>query len=187
MNHAHSSSLARRPLQSSKPSADNDLIVLDEALLFVGPVHLDFASGWEQGSVINWYNNQKAKGSIAINKIQLRKNYQKPFCHEYIVISTKGDHIYCIDPNPDTNTPFNMIMRAGCIAYDTITEVHSTNLKELHEMSNCVVELHWQGKQTIDLLFVLSICFAIQTNKWAKWYTLQSYNCYFLLWAIIVI
>jgi hypothetical protein len=78
-------------------------------------------------------------------------------------------------------------MKAGCTAYDTIEEVHSTPLKELHRTSGCVVELHWQDEQTIDLLFVLAICFAIHNDKWAKRYTLQCFNCYFLSWAIIVI
>ncbi|KIM89757.1 hypothetical protein PILCRDRAFT_195630 [Piloderma croceum F 1598] len=76
-------------------------------------------------------------------------------------------------------------MKTGCIAYDTIQEVDSTSLKELNGTSSCVVELHWKSKGTIDLLFILSICFAIHNDKWANRYTLQRYNCYFLSWAII--
>ena len=51
--------------------------------------------------------------------------------------------------------------------------------------SSCVVELHWQSEESIDLLFVLSICFAIHNDKWTDRYTLQHYNCYFISWAII--
>jgi hypothetical protein len=78
-------------------------------------------------------------------------------------------------------------MKIGCTAHDTIQEVHSTSLKESDSISSCVVELHWQNKESIDLLFVLSICFAIHNGKWADRYTLQRYNCYFLSWAIIAI
>jgi hypothetical protein len=76
-------------------------------------------------------------------------------------------------------------MKAGCTAYDTIQEVKS--FKELDSTSHCVVELNWREEPTIDLLFVLSICFAIRNDKQADRYTLQCYNCYFLSWAIIVI
>jgi hypothetical protein len=34
-------------------------------------VHLNFLSDWKKGSVIDWYNGEKAKGSTAIKKIQL--------------------------------------------------------------------------------------------------------------------
>jgi hypothetical protein len=78
-------------------------------------------------------------------------------------------------------------MKEGCTAYDTIEGVKSHSLKELDRTSDCAVELHWQGEQTIDLLFVLSVCFRIHNDPWAKRYTLQHYNCYFLSWTIIMI
>ena len=78
-------------------------------------------------------------------------------------------------------------MKNGCTSHDTIQEVDSTSLKELDSTSSCVVELHWQNEESIDLLFVLSICFAIHDDKWADRYTLQRYNCYFISWAIITI
>jgi hypothetical protein len=78
-------------------------------------------------------------------------------------------------------------MKVGCTAFDTIEEVLSTSLEELDKTSDCVVELIWGGKQTIDLLYVLSICFGIHTDKLAKRYTLQHYNCYFLSWTIVLL
>jgi hypothetical protein len=71
--------------------------------------------------------------------------------------------------------------------YDTIEEVDSTSLEALNGVSECVVELHWRGEQTVNLLFILFICFRIRNDKWAKRYTLQHYNCYFLSWTIIMI
>jgi hypothetical protein len=78
-------------------------------------------------------------------------------------------------------------MKNGCTAHDTIQEVDSTSLKELDSTSSYVVELCWQSEESIDLLFVLSICFTIRNDKWADRYTLQRYNCYFVSWAIITI
>jgi hypothetical protein len=163
----------------------NSFIAATRALFFNRPVHLDFTSGWEKGPVIDWYNEQGIKGSTVIEKIQLRKDYLHPYFHKYIIISTRSGHTYRLDRRPDPDAPFDTIMKFGCITYDTIQELDSTSLKKLDSTSSCVVELHWQGIETIDLLFVLSICSAIHNNKWADRYTLQCYNCYFLSWAII--
>ena len=163
----------------------NSIIATTRALFFNRPVRLDFASGLEKGPVSDWYKTLRAKGSTAIKKIQLRKDYQHPYYHEYIVISTRSGHTYRVDRRPDPNAPFDTIMKTGCMAYDTIQEVDSTSLKGLDNTSSCIVELRWRGKKIIDLLFVLSICFAIYNDKLADRYTLQRYNCYFLSWAII--
>jgi hypothetical protein len=94
---------------------------------------------------------------------------------------------HTVDRRPDPDAPFDTIMKNGCTAHDTIQEVDSTSLKEWDKTSSCVVELHWQSEKSIDLSFVLSICFAIHNGKWGDRYTLQRYNCYFISWAIIVI
>jgi hypothetical protein len=163
----------------------NSVIAAIRAPFFNKPVRLDFTSGLEKGPVGAWYKTQNAKFSTAIKKIQLRKDYQHPYYHEYIIISTKSGHTYRVDRRPDPDAPFDTIMKIGCIAYDTIQELDSTSLKELDNTSRCVVELRWQGTETIDLIFVLSICFAVQNDTLADRYTLQRYNCYFLSWAII--
>ncbi|KIM70989.1 hypothetical protein PILCRDRAFT_17525, partial [Piloderma croceum F 1598] len=163
----------------------NSVIAAIRAPFFSKPVRLDFTSGLENGPVSDWYKIQRAKGSTAIEKIQLRKDYQHPYYHEYIIISTRNGHTYRVDRRPDPDAPFDTIMKIGCIAFDTIQEVDSTSLRQLDSTSSCVVELRWQGKETIDLLFVLSICFSIQNDKLADRYTLQRYNCYFLSWVII--
>jgi len=59
-------------------------------------------------------------------------------------------------------------MKSGCTAYDTIEEVRSNKLKELDRTSGCVVELHWQGGQTID--FILAFVF--------KYYITGNHNNY---------
>ena len=214
LDRSHSSFSLRRLFHPSSPSANDDLTDLEDscrnssfplvpsalapsrtpsnkfiattrAIFFNHPVRLDFPSGWEKGPVTDWYNKQGAKGSTMIESIQLRKDYQHPYYHEYIIVSTRSGHTYRIDRRPDPNTPFDTIMKAGCTAYDTIQEVDS--LKDLDSTSHCVIELNWREEPTIDLLFIISICFAIRNNKQADRYTLQCYNCYFLSWAIIVI
>src|SRR5882672_10082735 len=63
----------------------NSVIATKRAIFFNHPVRLDFPSGWGRGPVTNWYNGQGAKGSTMIESIQLRKDYQHPYYHEYII------------------------------------------------------------------------------------------------------
>jgi hypothetical protein len=166
----------------------NTFIASFTAALFETPVRFHIPYGRERWpDVVDWYNNRGSKDSAAIYKIQLRKDYQHPYYHEYIVIFTRGHHTYRVDRRPDADAAFNTIMKEGCTAYDTIEEVDSTSWKHLDATSDCVVELHWQGEQTFDLLSVLAICFRIHNDKCSKRYTLQHYNCYFVSWTIILI
>ena len=136
---------------------------------------------------MDWYNSHKSQSSTLIDKMQLRKDLQNPYYHEYIVVFTRGGRAYRVDRRPDRNAPFDTIMKQGCMAYDTIEAVGPRSLKRLETMSDCVVEFNWQGEQTTDLLLVLAICFGIREDKQAKQYTLQRYNCYFLSWTIVMI
>jgi hypothetical protein len=125
LGHEYSSSL-RQLFRPSSPSVDDDLADLEEsfrnssfalvpsaltpsrapsnsviaatrALFFNSPVYLDFPFGWEKGPVTDWYNKQRANGSTVIEKIQLRKEDQQLYYHEYIIVSTRSGHTYRID------------------------------------------------------------------------------------------
>jgi hypothetical protein len=147
-------------------------------------MHLLFLSGWEKGPVMDWYNNHRSKGSTAITRCSFTKITSTRIITNILSYSLKVA-MYTIDRRPDPGTPFNMIMKKGCTVFDMIQELHSTSLVD--EMSDCVVKLHWQGNQTINLLFILSFCFGIHSDRLAKRYTLQHYNCYFVLWTIIML
>ena len=183
----HHSSFAPLPAVLTPSRApSNKLIASSRTVCFEAPIHLDFASDWTKGPVIEWYERHRSNGSTLIEKLQLRRDLQPPYYHEYIVVFTQGGHTYRVDRRPDPDAPFDTIMRAGCKPYDTIQAVESRSLRELEKVSDCMVEVHWHGKPTIDLLFILSICFALRQDESAKQYTLQRYNCYFLSWTIIM-
>ena len=166
----------------------NTLIASCRAPFFKAHVRFHIPYGSEKWpDLVDWYNSHGSRGFSAIDKIQLRKNRQHPYYHEYIVIITRGGYTFRIDRRPDADAAFDTIMREGCTPYDTIEEVDSTSLEVLNGVSECVVELHWRGEQTVNLLFILFICFRIRNDKWTKRYTLQHYNCYFLSWTIIMI
>jgi len=161
----------------------NTLITASRMAFFKAPVLLDFAS---EQPILEWYEGQKNNGSTLIEKLQLRRDLLPPYYHEYIMVFTQGSHTYRVDRRPDPDSPFDTIMRAGCKPYDTIQAVDSRSWREIEKASDCVVELTWYEKPKVDLLFVLSICFALRQDEHAKQYTLQRYNCYFLSWAIIM-
>jgi hypothetical protein len=166
----------------------NTLVASCQAAFFEAPVRFHIPYGRDKWpELFDWYGHCGSKGSTAIGKIQLRKNHQHPYYHEYIVVFTRGGYIYRIDRRPDADAAFDTMMKEGCTAYDTVEELDPTALKELEGSFDCVAELRWRGEQTIDLLFVLSICFKIHNDRWTKRYTLQHYNCYFLSWMIVMI
>lgn len=159
----------------------NTLIASSRVPLREAPVRFHITYGQDKWpEVFDWYDKQGSKDSTTIEKIQLRKDHQHPYYHEYIVVFTEGGYAYRIDRRPDADAAFDTMMKEGCTAYDTIENIDLISLKELDGTYDCEVELHCGGEQTIDLLFVISICFRVHNDKWARRYTLQRYNCYFL-------
>ncbi|KAB5594179.1 hypothetical protein CTheo_2395 [Ceratobasidium theobromae] len=144
-----------------------------------GPVPLDFSSGWGKGIVFDWY---KRMPTTSILNIQLRKEFKGPFHHEFILILLQGGLRCRLDRRGDPDVPTQTLSEAGSDAHDTVQEVDTTSLNEIHSTSECLVELRPNGK--IDLSFILSVCFSIRSDPKTQRYTLQRFNCYFFSWTI---
>ncbi|KAF8600653.1 hypothetical protein BDV93DRAFT_446956, partial [Ceratobasidium sp. AG-I] len=142
-----------------------------------GPVLLDFSSGWGKGGVFDWYKRMR---STSISKIQLRKEYEEPFRHEFILVYLQRGGFCRLDRRGDPNVPTQTLRSEGSEAYDTIHEV--TEIDEITSTSESLVELRPDG--AIDLSFILSICFSIRSDPKTQRYTLQRFNCYFFSWTI---
>lgn len=142
-----------------------------------GPVLLDFSSGWGKGIVFDWYKRMR---STAVAKIQLRKEFEEPFRHEFILVYLQRGGYCRLDRRGDPNVPTQTLRSEGSEAYDTIHEV--SELGEIDSTSECLVELRPNG--AIDLSFILSICFSIRSDPKTQRYTLQRFNCYFFSWTI---
>ncbi|QRV79916.1 hypothetical protein RhiJN_07931 [Ceratobasidium sp. AG-Ba] len=142
-----------------------------------GPVPLDFSSGWGIGPVFDWY---KSMHSTSISKIQLRKEFEEPFRHEFILVHLQRGGVCRLDRRGDPNVPTQTLRSEGSEAYDTIHEV--VELDGIESTSECLVELRPNG--AIDLSFILSICFSIRSDPKTQRYTLQRFNCYFFSWTI---
>jgi hypothetical protein len=96
----------------------NTLIASSRAQFFEAPVCFHIPYGQDKWSeIVDWCIKRGSKDSIAIDKMQLRKDHQQPYYHEYIVIFTRSGHIYRVDRRPDADAPFDTIMKEGCTAY----------------------------------------------------------------------
>ncbi|KAG8711482.1 hypothetical protein FRC11_002702 [Ceratobasidium sp. 423] len=142
-----------------------------------GPVLLDFSSGWGKGPVFDWC---KHIHYTSVAKIQLRKEFEEPFRHEFILIHLERGGLFRLDRRGDPDVPTQTLRSEGSEAYDTIHEV--ATLDEIDSTSECLIEL--RPNETIDLLFILSICFSIRSDPKTQRYTLQRFNCYFFSWTI---
>ncbi|KAG8706773.1 hypothetical protein FRC12_020299 [Ceratobasidium sp. 428] len=142
-----------------------------------GPVLLDFSSGWGKGPVFDWYRRMR---STSIAGIQLRKEFEEPFRHEFILVHLQHGGFCRLDRRGDPNIPTQTLRSEGSEAYDTVHEV--TEIDSIESASECLVELRLNG--TIDLSFILSICSSIRSDPKTQRYTLQRFNCYFFSWTI---
>ncbi|CAE6444432.1 unnamed protein product [Rhizoctonia solani] len=142
-----------------------------------GPVPLDFSSGWGKGGVFDWY---KRRRSTSIVGIQLRKEFEEPFRHEFVLVSLEGGEFCRIDRRGDPNVPTQTLSSNGSDAHDTVHQL--TTIDGLDSESECLVRLRFDG--AIDLSFLLLICFNIRNDPKSQRYTLQRFNCYFFSWTI---
>lgn len=158
-------------------SASNSAIQGSRARRSGGPILLDFSHGWGRGAIFEWY---KGIRSTAVALIQLRKEFEEPFRHEFILVVLQGGGLCRLDRRGDPHVPTQTLSSSGSEAHDTVHELSS--LGTVESTSECLVELRPNG--TIDLAFILSICFSIRSDQKTQRYTLQRFNCYFFSWTI---
>ncbi|CAE6394523.1 unnamed protein product [Rhizoctonia solani] len=174
------SELRRLPGASYRGS--NALIIARRKLLNLQePFRMTF-DRWGRGNPLyDWYTRLE---NPYIQTMQLRKEHESPFFHEFIVIRLKSGTYWRIDRRqlPDEGTPLNCMYNEGVPAHDTIEQVTSLE-STLYSRSYCLVELEFSVDVHVGL--VLRICRAIQNHHGARVYTLQLYNCYFFAQTVI--
>ncbi|CUA71493.1 Cycloartenol synthase [Glycyrrhiza glabra] [Rhizoctonia solani] len=161
----------------------NAFIVARTKLLNIkDPFQITFDGWGPVNPLYNWYTEL---ANPYIHTMQLRKERESPFFHEFIAIRLRGDTYWRIDRRylPDEGTPLNCIYTDGVPAHDTIEQVTSLE-STLYASSDCLVELEFNVDVHVGL--VLRICHAIQNHKSAKVFTLQRYNCYFFAQTVLL-
>jgi hypothetical protein len=136
--------------------------------------------------VKDWYNRQSHQNSTLIKRMQLRTEYVAPY-HQFIVVQTQGEPgcAYRLDRGREREgwSVFDTIKSLGVPSRDTIAVLQKP-VEELDETSQCTIELHRSDDKTLDLWFILDICFRIH-NNWATRYNLITHNCYFFARTIV--
>lgn len=142
---------------------------------------LELPSSWsEQGPLFDWYQGRLRSGEDSVNLIQLRRERSAPYHHEFLVIHTTQGKPFRIDRRPDPRVPLDGIT-IGCAAVDTISTPKQHDIKK----SECILVLRVCEQITIESL--VRICINIKSDSQSCRYTIQTYNCYFFAWAIIMI
>ncbi|CAE6500084.1 unnamed protein product [Rhizoctonia solani] len=149
------------------------------------PVRIQFQEEWKPGNALfDWYQRC---GSLFINRLELRKEHEGPFYHEFVVFRLNKDAGYFrMDrrQRPDENMPLDCLRDAGVEAFDTIEEVTSMN-DPLYSASRCLVSLDL--RISVPFSVILKACWAIHKHALARVYTLRRYNCYFFARTILMI
>ncbi|CAE6474562.1 unnamed protein product [Rhizoctonia solani] len=144
------------------------------------PVRIEFKQEWKEGNpLFDWYQRRTSK---FIDKIELRREREAPFHHEFVVFRLgKEGGYFRIDRRQ--NSPLDFLHQKGVEANDTVEEVSSMN-DHLYSASDCLVSLDL--RIGVHLSIILQTCWAIQMHPSAWAYTPQCYNSYFLAQTILM-
>ncbi|QRV81685.1 hypothetical protein RhiJN_09700 [Ceratobasidium sp. AG-Ba] len=149
---------------------------------FQEPHKIGYPDGWGTGPTEEWYKSQP---TTRFTHLQYRKEYEKPFQHEYVVAELDNDTVCRFDRRGDVNTRANAFTLEGMGAEDTAHVIQKSegHFSEIQDTSEMLARVHFSGGQ--DLRTILCICYGVQKDDRTRAYTLTKYNCYFLSWTII--
>ncbi|KAG8737609.1 hypothetical protein FRC10_008037 [Ceratobasidium sp. 414] len=150
---------------------------------------LKFENGWNVGPVFDWYNglanDPRAK---SIQAIQIRKDVSGPVPHRFIVLRMCDKLVHRFDRRPDRGpnvdtTMVDLIFNQAVASQDSYTR--EISLADEERFSEREIELTLNGQ--VDLLTVISVCYAISVDNLAQKYTFLRHNCFFFSWTILTI
>ncbi|KAG9101567.1 hypothetical protein FS749_005796 [Ceratobasidium sp. UAMH 11750] len=114
--------------------------------------------------------------------MQLRKEFSRPFFHEFILVCLNDGTQFRFDRRPSAEQPIDTLLHQGADAFDTVRTVEDID-DGSHPPSQCIIALDLKNRVAVSL--ILTICSAIQRDKRTCRYTLHEFNCYFFSWTII--
>ncbi|EUC60687.1 hypothetical protein RSOL_359880, partial [Rhizoctonia solani AG-3 Rhs1AP] len=149
-----------------------------------------FTNVWGEGEIFKWYQDRKQKStrSTAVKSLQVRID-RGGIPHRFVLICTQDEAWLRFDRRPKDANPAILIREtAGAprrIAADDLCEVGDKQLAEIEASISC--EINMILPPDTDLLWVISICFAMFNDDQARYYDLFKYNCYFFSWTILLV
>ncbi|KAG9094932.1 hypothetical protein FS749_011510 [Ceratobasidium sp. UAMH 11750] len=150
---------------------------------------MEFSDVWGEGETFDWYRNTLS--SRMINRLEVRIT-RDAVPHRFVVAYMQDGSICRFDRRP--RTPQSVFVPIGpqspgeepsCGAADEACIVNRAELLEIEYSTNWEIRLNLPVE--IDVLLILSACFAIAQDKLARNYALREYNCYFFSWTIVIL
>ncbi|KAG8752910.1 hypothetical protein FRC12_011748 [Ceratobasidium sp. 428] len=147
---------------------------------------LTFEHGWGVGCLFDWYrgfpSNPKAR---SIQTIQIRKDVSGPVPHRFIVLRMCDDQAHRVDRRPDrpnANTVDLLTNQAVACKDELMANI---SLASVDSSTECEVELTLDGQ--VDVMSIISTCYAISGNSSTRDYQFLRYNCFFFSWTILMV
>ncbi|KAG8711100.1 hypothetical protein FRC08_016308 [Ceratobasidium sp. 394] len=154
------------------------------------PKSIHFPTGrWYSGPMFEWYNGPSTLRNI--DKLQIRKEDSRPVPHRFIIAYMVSEDrtrtsIYRFDRRPSVSA--SAVVGATLLNNDSglakdeyIVDVEPSSFQS----AQCEVEICFQGR--VDLISIITACYAIAQDKQARNYSLQKYNCFFFSWTILML
>ncbi|KAG8778683.1 hypothetical protein FRC12_024860 [Ceratobasidium sp. 428] len=148
------------------------------------PILIDFPSGWQTGSVHEWYTRQPTTRFL---RLEYRKDLTGTFRHEFIVMRLDNGTCCRFDRRAKQDLRVHAVKDKGTVAEDTAHVLHSSQpeFTAIEDSSELILIMSFpEGR---NMLLILAIFFSIRSNAKSRRYTLTRYNCYFVCWTITLI
>ncbi|KDN35490.1 hypothetical protein RSAG8_11528, partial [Rhizoctonia solani AG-8 WAC10335] len=149
------------------------------------PIRIRFGYPMRKGNPLaEWYDRLEDRCRM-IQTIQLRKEHEGPFFHEFIVFRLHNNGGYFRLERrqlPTEDIPLDCMAKVGVEAHDTLEEIRGFGDACL-DSSDCLIEV--ELKFGLHVLRLIRACQAIQNHREARMYTLQRFNCYFFAQTMI--
>ncbi|KAG8694539.1 hypothetical protein FRC09_009781, partial [Ceratobasidium sp. 395] len=147
---------------------------------------MEFGSKWGEGQIFDWY---RALPSKMIARLEVRIT-RDAVPHRFVVAYMQDGSVLRFDRRPKNPNLFviatqTAIEEEATRAADEACVVNRAELLEIELTSHWEIDLHLP--ENIDVLLILSACFAIAQDKKTRNYALREYNCYFFSWTIVMI
>ncbi|KAJ8080722.1 hypothetical protein PM082_017556 [Marasmius tenuissimus] len=142
--------------------------------------------------VYHWYQTLQGDSTM-IDRLQVwRSNrFSRTITHRFVVLHMVDGTVHRLDRSAltaDITMLSGISVKAGGVGrVETKDEmiVNVQNFRGIEKTSQLEIEIRLEGK--VELMVVLSTCYAISQNPKGYEYDLREYNCFFFSWTILIV
>ncbi|KAG9123606.1 hypothetical protein FRC07_014571, partial [Ceratobasidium sp. 392] len=151
------------------------------------PLVMKFHKEWRHDdcSVMRWYQ-QQTSSSTRFRSIEHRRSTEGPFFHEYLMPKLTDGAVCRVERMGDGSRT-DAVRYIGCTANDLVQWLSPGDFAAFKAAGTFEIIAEVDLALEYDILDVLAVCYAIQSTKACRVYTLQRYNCYFLCLTVLTV